>query len=194
MSSKHTLVGIDEAGRGPLAGPVCVGIVAVDKKFDFGQFPHLADSKQMAESGREEIYEQIIGGDYAKIDYTIRHTSPGVIDRCGITKAVQQAINRGLRGLDVSIADTMILLDGLLSAPKKYTQKTITKGDTKEPIISLASVLAKVARDRYMKSIDEQYDFDFAQHKGYGTKEHRKRIEEFGSADIHRKSFVNGEW
>jgi ribonuclease HII len=190
MADEQTIVGIDEAGRGPLAGPVYVGLVAAPTDFDFDQFPVLADSKQMTESDRKEIYEQIIGGDYVKIDYAIRYSTPHFIDKQGINPAIRQAINRGMRNLDLPTGNTKILLDGGLSAPSKYTQKTITKGDQKEPAISLASVLAKVARDRYMKSIDEQHDFDFASHKGYGTRKHRKQVDEVGPTSIHRKTFL----
>lgn len=190
MADEQTIVGIDEAGRGPLAGPVYVGLVAAPTGVDFDQFPALTDSKQMAESDREEIYKQIIGGDYVKIDYTIRYSTPQIIDKQGINPAIRQAINRGLRNLNIPRGNTKLVLDGGLSAPSKYTQKTITKGDQKEPIISLASVLAKVARDRYMKSIDERYDFDFASHKGYGTRKHREQVDEVGPTGIHRKTFL----
>ena len=193
MADDQTIVGIDEAGRGPLAGPVYVGLVVTKGSFDFAQFSALTDSKQMSETDREEIYDQILEGDYAKIEYTIRYSTPQVIDKQGINPAIRQAINRGLRNLDISKDNTKLLLDGGLSAPAKYRQETITKGDQKEPIISLASVLAKVARDRYMRSIDEQYDFEFAQHKGYGTKGHKERIEQYGPTNIHRSSFVNDE-
>jgi ribonuclease HII len=144
----------------------------------------------MTESDRKEIYKQIIGSDHAKIDYTIRYSTPQVIDKQGINPAIRQAINRGLRSLNISTVSTKLLLDGGLSAPSKYTQKTITKGDQKEPAISLASVLAKVARDRYMKSIDVRYDFEFAQHKGYGTRKHRKQVDEVGPTSVHRKTFL----
>jgi ribonuclease HII len=190
MTQPNTIVGIDEAGRGPLAGPVHVGVVALNSSFDFAQFPNFTDSKQMTEASREQIYDQILKDDQDKLSYTVRHSGSQVIDKRGINPAIRYAINRGLRNLDVPVDSTKVLLDGGLAAPSKYTQKAITKGDQKEPVISLASVLAKVARDRYMKKIDGQYDFDFAQHKGYGTKEHRKALQTNGPTDIHRNTFT----
>jgi len=192
MADKQVIVGIDEAGRGPLAGPVYVGVVALNRGFDFQQFPNLTDSKQMSEDDREFVYDDIVGNTDSEIMYTIRYATPELIDKNGINTAISRAINRGLRNLGVS-KGSRILLDGGLSAPNKYNQESITGGDKKEPAISLASVLAKVARDRYMRKIDGRYDFDFAQHKGYGTKKHRQRINERGACEIHRMSFVNGE-
>ncbi len=190
MAGVQTIVGIDEAGRGPLAGPVYVGIAAVSQTCDLSRFSKLTDSKQMSEASREAIFDQIADQDIAGLQASITHTKASTIDAIGINSAIQRAINRGLRKLDINTFTTQILLDGGLHAPDKYRQKAVKKGDQKHPEISLASVLAKVARDRYMKKIDEQYDFDFASHKGYGTQKHRKQLNEIGTTRTHRKTFT----
>jgi len=191
MQKQKTVIGVDEAGRGPLAGPVYIGIVAVNREFDFDRFVNLTDSKQMNKKSREAVFNQVTDNNYSGMAYTIRHTTAAFIDEYGIDTAISRAINRGLRHLDAPKNDPRILLDGGLSAPNKYQQETITGGDKKEPIISLASVLAKVARDQYMRKISEQYNFDFAQHKGYGTKKHRRAIQKVGPTDIHRNTFIS---
>jgi ribonuclease HII len=190
MADEQTIVGIDEAGRGPLAGPVYVGLAAACNSFDFTQFPTLTDSKQMSEADRERIYNHILEGDN-KVEYTIRYSTPQVIDKQGINPAINRAINRGLRNLDISTDNSKLLLDGGLSAPAKYRQESITKGDAKEPVISLASVLAKVARDKKMRRLAKKHpQYGFEKHKGYGTNHHRRKINKFGVCDIHRKSFL----
>jgi len=186
------LIGIDEAGRGPLAGPVAVGLVYLPLDFNIREaFPGVADSKLLTEQKRDALFERLlIFHKRGILAYTVSLVSPEVIDTIGIVAAVEQGIVQGLRRLKAHPEDTFVQLDGLLHAPKRYSQQTIIKGDVTEPAISLASIAAKVTRDRRMCSLARLYpEYGFAMHKGYGTKMHRKALKRFGLSDIHRKSF-----
>ncbi|MDZ4226222.1 MAG: ribonuclease HII [Patescibacteria group bacterium] len=145
----HTIIGVDEAGRGPLAGPVAVGAVAVPARFDFKLIKDVRDSKQMSELGREIWFERlrVLEAEHG-LRYVVMFSSATVIDRFGITRAVRRAVHRGVRFLAPEPAGARILLDGLLTAPSEYEQETIIGGDESEPLIALASVAAKVKRDR----------------------------------------------
>lgn len=193
------LIGIDEAGRGPLAGPVAVGVVAVPQGYDIKKnFPGVADSKKLSPKKREILFALLeAAAKRGEVSYTVQFASAAYIDKLGITKAISQGLIRGLRRLTkvsvqkIHVAHVRVLLDGSLKAPKEYRQKTIIRGDATEPIISLASVAAKVVRDRYMVQLAKkfpQYGFDV--HKGYGTKAHSKTIQRFGRCSEHRKSFT----
>lgn len=190
---KRLLLGVDEAGRGPLAGPVAVGVVAVPLGFNIRKhFPDAADSKQLSEEKREHIFERMkklqkLGA----LSYTVSFSSAQTIDRVGITRAVRAAVFRGVRKLAPVPKGAKVLLDGLLSAPKEYAQKTIIKGDQTETLISLASIAAKVTRDHCMKRLSLVYpEYNFVIHKGYGTKAHYKAIGKHGPCAIHRKSWL----
>ncbi len=185
------LIGVDEAGRGPLAGPVAVGIVAVPLGFDvLCEFPTVRDSKLLSGQKRELIFEQVkrrvAQGD---LRVSVCLSTNLYIDRYGITRAVQKALWSGVRHLGAPEV-SVVLLDGLLRAPKEYTQRTIIKGDFKVPVIALASVMAKVTRDRLMERLSEFYpEYGFEQHKGYGTREHQLAIKRYGLTDIHRHTY-----
>jgi ribonuclease HII len=188
------LVGVDEAGRGPLAGPLAVGVVVAHKSFAIAEmFPGVADSKVLSEKKREEIYSLLVK--YAKqglLRYTVIYVAAATIDRIGLTRATARAVHGGVRRLAPEVAGYQVLLDGLLHAPAEYKQQTIIRGDATEPIISLASIAAKVQRDRLMKRLAKKYPkYGFEIHKGYGTKMHRKNIKKFGLSDLHRRSFTN---
>lgn len=190
---KRLILGVDEAGRGPLAGPVSVGIVAVPHDFDFKLINGVRDSKQMTAINRENWYEKlrILSRDHG-VNYRVEFSSARIIDQYGITRAVRRAVHRGVRILAPSAEGVEILLDGLLHAPKEYTQHTIIGGDASEPLIALASIAAKVRRDRLMKRLGRRYpDYGFEIHKGYGTKAHREALTKFGLCDIHRASFCS---
>jgi ribonuclease HII len=195
MSGEDYIIGIDEAGRGSLAGPVFVGIIKAPANFDFGQFQHLDDSKKMTETRRVVIFEQLkeLTNTVRNIQHTAVYAGAKTIDTVGINSAIQQAINRGLRRLMPDPKAALVYLDGGLRAPKRFSkQKTVIGGDGEVSAISLASVLAKVARDNYMKAVSEQYlDFNFTQHKGYGTPAHREALTLHGAPDIHRQSFLS---
>ncbi|MEI6490201.1 MAG: ribonuclease HII [bacterium] len=188
MKSHKWHIGIDEAGRGPLAGPVSVGAVMVKSDFDFSIFKNLKDSKKLSESKREEFFEVI----NKKIKYKVVMVSNKVIDKKGISYAIKFAIKSLLKKLNPNIKNTKIFLDGALKAPEEFMQETIIKGDEKIPAISLASIMAKVTRDRYMKKISNKYPaFNFDIHKGYGTKMHIEAIKKHGPSELHRKSFIS---
>jgi ribonuclease HII len=187
-----TILGIDEAGRGPLAGPVAVGVVAIQEGFDLlTAFPGLNDSKKLSEKRREALYELLLlEGKKGKVRATVCFSSEKMIDRRGISAAVKSALSRGVMSLAPTPEGVRILLDGSLKAPEEYVQETIIGGDATEPAIMLASVAAKVARDRLMKKLAEDYPaYGFEVHKGYGTKLHLERIRLYGLSEIHRKSF-----
>ena len=185
-------MGVDESGRGPLAGPVAVGVVLASIKFDIAKyFPGVADSKVLSEEKREEIYELLLEHASAgHVRFCVRFASAQTIDTIGITKAVRRAVYSGVKFLAPETTDVQILLDGLLYAPKEYTQETIIRGDATEPIISLASIAAKVRRDRLMRGFAKKYpEYAFDIHKGYGTRKHYDAIEKHGLCAIHRKSW-----
>lgn len=185
------LLGIDEAGRGPLAGPVSVGAVLIPRRY-VSRFQSLRDSKKTTPREREEIFNSLRGAKKdGIINYAVSCVGARMIDRYGISKAVRVAIRRTTKKLGIDGSKTEILLDGLLSAPKAYKfQKTIKGGDQKVPIIALASIAAKVVRDRKMVRLSKIFpQYCFHKHKGYGTFLHRSLLKEHGLSYIHRKSY-----
>jgi ribonuclease HII len=200
MSNKFKfLIGVDEAGRGPLAGPVSVGLVLVPIDFDWNLIPGVGDSKQLTEKKREEIFKraQVLQKE-GKLQYVVEMVAADKIDRDGISVCIKKLIANGLKKLiktrqDLVLDEVMVKLDGSLRAPVEYVrQETIIKVDTKERVIGLGSIMAKVTRDRYMVKMAELPDFtayDFARHKGYGTKAHREAIAQNGLSTLHRASY-----
>ena len=185
------LVGVDEAGRGPLAGPVAVGVAAVPERFDIRKaFPGIDDSKKISEALREEIYKEALGRARAgDMRLCVRMSGAAYIDAFGIARAVRRGVWSGVRHAGAP-EDSFVKLDGLLKAPPEYGQETIIKGDALEPVISLASVVAKVRRDRLMKRLAAQFpQYGFEVHKGYGTQRHREAIGRFGLCGLHRRTF-----
>jgi len=186
------IVGIDEAGRGALAGPVSVGAVLVPKGFDWSLIPGVADSKQVTPKNREAIFRRAQKLEKeGKLQYVVSLVSEKIIDKKGITFAVRQGIERALAKLAPDPRYTYIKLDGLLNAPDTFPhQKTIIKGDVTEKEISLASIMAKVTRDRYMVRLAKKHSaYGFEVHKGYGTLAHRKNIKKHGLGVMHRTTF-----
>ncbi len=185
------IIGVDEAGRGPLAGPVAVGVIRAPRDFDFTIFPSLNDSKKLSEKKREAIFELLLEKQKAgEISFCVKSVSAKSIDRSGISACVRSAVHAGVRVLAPEAANVKVYLDGLLHAPKEYEQETIVGGDAIIPAIMLASVAAKVSRDRLMVQLAERYPgYGLEQHKGYGTKAHQEAIRSLGLSDIHRRSF-----
>ena len=186
------IVGIDEAGRGPLAGPVAVGAVAISSSFKKNFFKSIKDSKKLSPSDRELWFALALEArKEGLLDFAVSLVSEKVIDRRGISYAVRLGIKRSLAALGVS-ADSQVYLDGGIKAPKEFIhQLTIIKGDEKIPIISLASIMAKVIRDKKMVRLSKKFpEFNFHKHKGYGTREHCQAIRKFGPTVIHRRSFL----
>jgi len=188
------VLGVDEAGRGPLAGPVAVGAVMVPEGFDvLKEFPGVADSKKLGEKRREEIFEvleaRVASGDAR---YAVEFEDEKTIDEEGIAVAVRKALTRGVNRLAPDSALVRVQLDGALRAPPEYAQETIINGDELVPLISLASVAAKVLRDRLMCDLALEHPvYGFELHKGYGTKLHYARLREHGPCVIHRRSFIH---
>lgn len=178
------ICGIDEAGRGPLAGPVAVGAVIMPKN---SFIEGVNDSKKISEKKREKLYEEIKN---EAIAWNVVMLDEKEIDELNILNATKKALTMAIAGLQVK--PERILVDALenidtLGIP--YT--SIIKGDAKVYSISCASILAKVTRDRYMQEMDKKYPgYGFAKHKGYGTAQHIKAIKESGICEIHRKTFV----
>src|SRR3989344_4673363 len=189
------VVGIDEVGRGPLAGPVCVAAVAIEKRFYeeiLGEFKDLKDSKKTSANLREKWLKKI--DKFPKsIFYSVSLVGNIAIDKKGIIRAIEISLSRSLGKLDLKPDKCEVLLDGSLRAPKKFkNQKTIIRGDEKEKIIAMASIVAKVYRDKHMKRQSKVFPlYGFERNKGYGTKEHIKKIKKYGASDIHRLSFLN---
>lgn len=185
------VLGVDEAGRGPLAGPVAVGVVSAPEGLDISEeFPGVADSKKLREKRREEIFERLLA--HPTVRYTVELEDAKTIDREGIATAVRLALYRGVNILAPDSALVRVFLDGSLKAPPEYKQETVIGGDATVPIISLASIAAKVTRDRLMCALAEQYpEYAFEQHKGYGTKKHYEALRKHGLCAIHRESFIH---
>lgn len=184
------VAGIDEAGRGSLVGPIAAAITAINPRttFKLKNYPQIIkDSKQLSKKQREEIFEEI--KQEPNIKWKVSFVYPKVIDRINIRKANLLVWQRCLKRLDKQ--PDFLFLDGKMSLPcLKIKQQSVIKGDQKIFLLSLASIIAKVNRDRLMERLDRKYpEYGFGQHKGYGTKFHLKRIKKFGPSEIHRRSF-----
>lgn len=189
-------IGIDEAGRGPLAGPVAVGVAKVPVDFDWGLIEGVADSKKLSHKKRAVIFARAIELQKQELlDFRVELVSAAIIDTKGIVFAINQAMSQAIKKLQLSTAECFIKLDGSLKAPGQFQQETIIKGDSTEKVIGLASICAKETRDAYMLKKSSQPSFiayKFAQHKGYGTKAHRAAIIKLGLTVEHRKSYCKG--
>ena len=186
------VVGIDEAGRGPLAGPVAVGAVSVPAGFNRNFFKSIKDSKKLSPDDRELWFELALEArKKGMLNFSVSLVSEKVIDKKGITYAIKLGIKRSLSHLSVPL-DSQVFLDGGISAPSKFKhQLTVIKGDEKIPVMSLAWIVAKVTRDRRMVKLSKKFpEFDFQIHKGYGTLLHRKAIRKHGFSQAHRQSFL----
>ena len=178
------IAGIDEVGRGPLAGPVVTCAVILPKDCDI---LYINDSKQLTQKKREELYEEITA---KAISYGIGISSPQRIDEINILQANYEAMRQSIKNLSV-IPD--ILLNDAVTIPEvRIPQVPIIKGDTKSISIAAASIVDKVHRDRLMVEYDKQYPgYGFASNKGYGSEEHVQAIKKLGPSPIHRKSFLS---
>ena len=178
------ICGVDEAGRGPLAGPVYAAAVILPK----GHIVEgVNDSKKLSEKKRELLFDKIID---ECVCYSIGTASEKEIDEINILQATYLAMKRAVDGLE--IVPQLALIDGNRIPPLISTDaRAIVKGDAKSASIACASILAKVSRDRYMLEMSKKYpEYQFERHKGYGTKLHYEMIEKYGICEIHRKSFL----
>lgn len=177
------ICGVDEAGRGPLAGDVYAAAVIFDEDT---VIDGINDSKKLSEKKREVLFDEII--EKAKA-YCIAKATIEEIEQLNILNAAMLAMKRAVEGL--KIKPQLALIDGNKSPDIAIPAETVIKGDAKSQSIAAASILAKVARDRYMKELDKKYpQYQFSKHKGYGTKLHYEMIEKYGISPVHRPSFL----
>jgi ribonuclease HII len=183
------IVGLDEAGRGPLAGPVVASAVLLKDKNKFSD--SIKDSKKITPRKRKEIFLKIINS--PKIEWGIGIISEKIIDKINILEASKLAMKNAVLDLQKKIQPETVdflLLDGNFKINFNLCQKSITKGDQKVFSIAIASIIAKVKRDQIMLDYDKKYpEYGFKKHKGYGTKEHFAMIKKYGPCKIHRKTF-----
>lgn len=177
------ICGVDEAGRGPLAGPVCAAAVVLPRDLDI---PGLNDSKKLTDKKRRELYDIITAQALA---YGVALVDEKIIDEINILQATFLAMERAVAQL--SVKPDLALVDGNREPSLPVPVKTVIKGDSLSASIAAASILAKVTRDRLMEELDETYPvYGFAVHKGYGTKRHYKALTEFGPCPVHRMTFL----
>ncbi len=178
----HRIAGVDEVGRGPLAGPVVAAAVILPRE---GIGEKLFDSKKISSKKREHLYETILAGAQG---IGVGLIGQEEIDQLNILRATLKAMALAIENLH--IPPDFILIDGSQGIPLPIPQKPIRKGDQLCDSIAAASIIAKVTRDRMMLDCHRKYpQYHFDQHKGYGTQEHRKAIEKFGICELHRKTF-----
>lgn len=196
MKAARYIVGIDEVGRGPLAGPLCVGACLIRKQFYrkvMRIFRGARECKQLSIQGRENWFARIKQvSRKGIIVIASSFVSHLVIDREGLTVSISRAIARCLKKLSAPPGRTEVFLDGGIYAPRSYIcQKTIIRGDENVMLIALASIVAKVRRDRRMIRLAKKFpEYGFEIHKGYGTKRHYEAIRKYGVSPIHRVSFL----
>lgn len=195
------IVGIDEVGRGPLAGSVAVGAVCVYAEYYTRVqelFPVVRDSKKLSAKAREAWLVRICEAEMAGFLTTaVAFVAPSTIDKQGIAPSIRMALAKALGNVFPAKAKPSrgkVLLDGGLRAPVEYkNQETIIKGDEKELVIALASIVAKVARDARMVKLGKKFpSYGFERHKGYGTRAHYEAIKKHGVTPHHRRSFLKG--
>ncbi len=178
------ICGVDEAGRGPLAGPVVAGAVIFPKDVDI---LYVNDSKQMSEKKREELYDVIREKALAS---AVGIVDAARIDEINILQATYEAMRKAIEGL--AVTPDLLLNDAVVIPELTMKQVAIIKGDAKSVSIGAASILAKVTRDRMMVEFDREYPgYGFAKHKGYGTKEHYEALKRLGPCAIHRSTFLH---
>lgn len=180
---KNLIAGVDEAGRGPLAGRVYAAAVILDKDV---KILGLDDSKKLSEKKREQLYDEIIE---KAVSWSVAYADEKEIDEINILKATHLAMRRAVEGL--SVTPDYLIIDGNSIGEMPVPLETMVKGDANSVSVAAASVLAKVSRDRYITELDSVYpEYGFAKHKGYGTKAHTDAILEYGVLPIHRMSFL----
>lgn len=183
MRNGRIICGVDEAGRGPLAGDVYAAAVIFDEDT---VIEGINDSKKLSEKKREMLFEVITSKAEA---YCIATATIEEIERINILNASMLAMKRAVEGLEVK--PQLALIDGNKLPEIDIQAEAVIKGDAKSQSIAAASILAKVARDRYMKQLDKRYpQYQFSKHKGYGTKLHYEMIEKYGISPVHRPSFL----
>lgn len=185
---KESIIGVDEAGRGPLAGPVVAAAVFI-KKYD-ESLNKLNDSKKLTDKKRREIYKEMLNN--KNIVFGVGIVDEKIIDEINILNATFLAMREALENIKLDEEKYLVLVDGNKEIREyNYRQKSIVKGDAKSLSIAAASIIAKVTRDEIMEKYSELYpEYYFEKHKGYGTKLHYEKINEYGVTKIHRKTFL----
>lgn len=185
-SFNKKIIGVDEAGRGPLAGPVVSVAVVIDNYIE--EFQEINDSKKLSEKKREKLFDLIL----TNCSVGVGIATEKEIDEINILNATFLSMRRALEDLELDLDVYKVLVDGNhLIREYEKEQESVIKGDAKSLAIASASIIAKVTRDRIMLEYDKVYpNYAFAKHKGYGTKEHREAILEHGYCDGHRQSFL----
>lgn len=179
------ICGVDEAGRGPLAGPVFAAAVVLPSFFP-KELDGINDSKKLTAKKREEFYEKILK---IAVSYSVEFVNEKIIDKINILNATLLCMKTTIEKLNVE--PSFVLIDGNKSPDVVVPCFTLIKGDSLSASIASASILAKVSRDRYMIDISEKYpNYGFSKHKGYGTIDHIRKIKEYGPCEIHRLSFL----
>lgn len=177
------VAGVDEAGRGPLAGPVCAAAVVLPKDIII---EGINDSKKLTEKMRDKLFDEIIE---KAVSYSIEFVSPEVIDSINIKNATSLAMHNAVSNLDVK--PDFVIIDGNDNFEYDIPYRYVVKGDAKSQTIAAASILAKVSRDRLMIELAEKHpQYSLEKHKGYGTKVHIEAIQKHGVSEIHRRSFM----
>jgi len=177
------ICGVDEAGRGPLAGPVYAAAVILPQGL---VIEGLNDSKKLSEKKRELLYDKVIEN---AIAWSVGVATEQEIDEVNILQATYLAMRRAVEGLEVKAG--YALIDGNRMPPLSIDGETVIKGDALSMSIAAASIIAKVSRDRFMLELDEKYpEYQFSKHKGYGTALHYEMIEKYGISPVHRRSFL----
>lgn len=191
MENPRYVIGIDEVGRGPLAGPVAVCALRITPRLLL-RFKTIKESKQLSERQREIWYGRMLARTGPELSFAVSFVGARIIDEKGIQYAIRLALTRSLRKLHARPDQCLVLLDGGLYAPKAYAkQRTIIRGDATKTVIAMASVVAKITRDRLMSRLHAKHPaYGFARHKGYGTMTHYAAIRKHGLSEQHRKSFL----
>lgn len=181
--------GIDEAGRGPLAGPVSVALMIAPRGFRFWhpRLGKIRDVKKMTPRMRRMWYDYL--SSHPQLSWTHAYVTSRVIDRVNIARAVDRGVRRLVARTKTK--PNFVFLDGSLALPDTIPHKVVIRGDETIPVVSAASVIAKVRRDRYMVRMAKRFPaYDFELHKGYGTKKHVQLLKAFGPSPLHRASFI----
>lgn len=195
LAGHRCIAGVDEAGRGPLAGPVVAAAVVLPPDFAPAEWPLLNDSKQIKATVRAELFERLV----ATVAWGVASVEAETIDRINIRQAswlamqnaVADLVARGSNTAQSTLMPDYVLIDGLGYGPGPWPYQAIVKGDTKSLSIAAASIIAKETRDQIMREWDSVFpDYGFAQHKGYGSSQHLRALHQHGVCVLHRRSFA----
>ncbi len=194
MRAQKYIVGVDEVGRGPLAGPVSVAAFGIAQSAHDTFFAGgLKNSKALSPLARSKLSKKFHRArKNGEVQFAVSSVSQRTIDEKGIVFAIHLAIARALKKLSMYPDQSLVLLDGGIRAPREFIfQQTIIKGDEKHPTIAAASIVAKVHRDSLMIRLAKKYpEYGFERHKGYGTRKHYAQLSKHGPCEIHRKTYL----